>query len=197
MCIAILVSAPPARPYSWPRLLGEAGVLVGLTMMACAVAMFLVYTAFPSKADSGRILHRTAAIAGCLAPLVILLRQRSILAPLLAAFVVWSITPGGAAAQPPWKKFLTAFCASVLLQFGIAAALGEKSVLSSLTVGLAAAPILWRIRQERDAPPPRPASAMVLALLVAVFSLTPYLPLRFSSASVVSAQAAAAPPAFS
>jgi len=182
-CIATLATAPPAHPLTWPRLLAASATIVLLTSLTCAVAMFLTYVALP-KSDPGPAIRQTCATAACFGPFVILLQQTSMWAPLVAAFLVWTVLPTAVTPKPQWKKFIGALFAAVLFQIGAAAALGEESLISALTLGLAAAPILWRIRQERNLRGPfKPRLTIAIGLLLAILSLTHYLP--FSSGSAV------------
>ena len=137
--------------------------------------MFLTYIALP-RPRPGPIISRTSATAACFVPLLILLEQHSIWSPLAAAFLVWTILPSNVNPKPQWKKFIGALCAAVLLQIGAAAALGEESLISALTLGAASIPIFWRIRQERPLRGPfRPRIIMAIAAFLAVLSLTLYL----------------------
>jgi hypothetical protein len=145
--------------------------------------MFLTYAALTPALDPGPVILRTSAIAAGLAPLVILLQQRSLWATLAAAFIVWTLSPTQVTAKPQWEKFGVSFLAAVLLQLGIASALGEESRLSALALGIATAPILWRIRQERDLRGPGPKWTLAIALLLAIFSLTAYLPMQFGGSA--------------
>jgi hypothetical protein len=181
--VAILATAPPAHPYNWSRLLAASATVILLTTFVCAAAMFLAYVALPTTGISP-IIRRTSATAACCGPLVILLRQSSMWAPAIAAFLVWTIFPVNVNPKSQSKKFIVAFCAAVLLQIGVAAALGEESLISALALGVAAAPILWRIRQERALRGPfKPRFTIALATLVAILSLTRYLPVSFGSAT--------------
>jgi hypothetical protein len=181
--IAILATAPPGHFITWPSLLTASVFITILTSLTCAVAMFLTYVAIPAS-DPGRIIRRTSATAAGFGPLVILLQQRSMWTPLVAAFLIWSILPANVTPKPQWKKFIGALSAAVLLQIGAAAALGEESLISALALGSAAAPILWRIRQERTFRGPfQPRVTIAIAFLLAILSLTHYLP--FSSGSAV------------
>lgn len=173
--IAVLSTIPPRGPLTWPRLLLASAVPTMLAIAACAAAMFLAYVAFP-KPQPGPIISRTSATAACFVPLFILLEQNSLWAPIVAAFLVWTILPSNVDPKPQWKKFSGAFLAAVLLQFGAAAALGEESLISALTLGAASAPILWRIRQERPLRGPfRPRIIIAIAAFLAILSLTHYL----------------------
>jgi hypothetical protein len=170
--ISILSSAPPAHPYTWPRLLGAAAFITLLTTLTCAAAMFLTYVAFP-KPDPAPIIRYTSATAACFPALVILLQQRSMWVPIIVAFLIWTILPATVSPKPQWKKFAGSLFAAVLLQIGTAAALGEESLISALTLGLAAAPILWRIRQERNLRGPfRPRSTITIALILVILAST-------------------------
>jgi len=181
--IAILTTAPPAQPYTWPLLLAAAVFVTLLAPITCAFAMFLTYVALP-KTGIALIIRRTSATAACFPPLIVFLQQRSIWAPFVAAFLVWTILPAHVAPKVQWKKFVGALAASVLLQIGIVADLGEESLLSALAVGLAAAPFLWRIRQERTLRGPfKPAVTIAIAALLAILGLTHYLPFSSGSAS--------------
>ncbi len=132
--------------------------------------MFLTYVAFP-KPDPGPVIRRTSATAACFPALIILLQQRSMWAPTIVAFLIWTILPAAVVPKPQWKKFAVALSAAVLLQIGVAAALGEESLISALTLGLAAAPILWRIRQERSLRGPfRRESTIAIALILAILA---------------------------
>jgi hypothetical protein len=186
--VAILVTAPPGNPYHWPGLLAKSVLVILPTSLTCAAAMFLTYVALP-RPDPGPTILRTSAIAAGFAPLVVLLQQRSLWATIALAFIVWTLSPTNVTRQPQWKKFAGSFIAAVLLQLGVASALGEESRLCSLTLGIAFAPILWRIRQERDLRGPfGPKLTMTFALLLTIFSLTAYLPMQFGG----SAEAASA-----
>jgi hypothetical protein len=181
---AILVTAPPGHPYHWPALLLKSVIVILPTSLTCAIAMFLTYAALSPALDPGPTILRTSAIAAGLAPLVILLQQRSLWASIAAAFIVWTLSPTIVTAKPQWKKFAGAFIAAVLLQLGIALALGEESRLSALALGIASGPILWRIRQERDFRGPfGPKPTLVIALLLAIFGLTAYLPMQFGGSA--------------
>jgi hypothetical protein len=189
--VAILATAPPGRPYTWPRLIVASVFIVLETSLTCATTMFLAYVALPPKPNIGPIIRRMSAIAACFGPLVILLQHRSLLAPFVVAFIVWTISPTQVAPKPAWKKFAGAFVASALVQIGIAAELGKESLISALTLGLAAAPIVWRIRQERSIRGPfKPRSTVSIALLLAIVGLTHYLPIRLGSATPAYAQPA-------
>jgi hypothetical protein len=182
--VAILVTAPPGHPYHWPTLLAKSVIVILPTSLACALAMFLTYAALSPAPDPGPVILQTSAIAAGLAPLVILLQQRSLWATIVAAFVVWTLSPAHVTAVPQWKKFAGSFIAAVLLQLGIASALGEESRLSALAMGIAFAPILWRIRQERELRGPfGPKPTLAIALLLAIFSLTAYLPMQFGGSA--------------
>jgi len=103
--------------------------------------------------------------------------------PIIVAFLIWTILPTTVNPRPQWKKFAGSLFAAVLLQLGIAAALGEESLIAALTLGLAAAPILWRIRQERNLRGPfRPRSTIMIALILAILASTHYLPISSGSA---------------
>ncbi|HEV1286136.1 MAG TPA: hypothetical protein VNU44_12515 [Bryobacteraceae bacterium] len=182
--IAILVTAPPGHPYHWPALLARSVIVIVPTSLACAIAMFLTYAALSPALDPDPVILRTSAIAAGLAPLVILLQQRSLWATLAAAFIAWTLSPTQVTAKPQWEKFGVSFLAAVLLQLGIASALGEESRLSALAVGIATAPILWRIRQERDLRGPfGPKWTLAIAMLLAIFGLTAYLPMQFGGSA--------------
>jgi hypothetical protein len=182
--IAVLATAPPAQPFTWPRLLAASTTGILLTLLVCVISMFLTYAALPPKADVAIIVRRTSATAACFVPLVILLQQKSIWAPLVAAFLVWTILPPTVVPKPEWTKFTGSLAAAVLLQIGVAAALGEESLMSALAMGIATAPILWRIRQERDLRGPfKPRFTIAIATLLAMMSLTRYLPIQFGSAT--------------
>ena len=177
--IAILAFSP--HRYTWPRLILASAFIILLTSLSCAAAMFLTYVALP-KRDPGPVIARTTAAAAFFAPLVILLQQASIWAPLIAALLVWTLAPTTVTSKPQWKKFFGALLAAVLLQLGIAAALGDESIVATLALGLAAAPILWRIRQERPLRRPfRPRLTAAIALLLTILSLTHYLPVHYGS----------------
>jgi hypothetical protein len=181
--IAIVATAPPAHSIGWTHVLIASALITILTSLTCAVAMFLTYVAIPRR-EPGRIIRRTTATAAGFGPLVILLQQRSIWTPLVTAFLIWTVLPVKVTPQPQWKKFVGALFAALLLEIGAAAALGEESLISALTLGLAAAPILWRIRQERNFRGPfTPRVTIAIALLLAIMGLTHYLP--FSSGSSV------------
>ena len=180
--IAILSTIPPANPYTWPRLLTASAFVTLLAAVACAAAMFLTYVAFP-KRDPGSVIRRTSATAALFPALIILLQQRSMWAPTIVAFLIWTILPATVPPKSDWKKFAVALFAAVLLQIGAAAALGEESLISALTLGLAAAPILWRIRQERNLRGPfTPRSTIAIALILAILASTHYLPMSSGSA---------------
>jgi hypothetical protein len=191
--IAVLATAPPGHPYTWPRLIAASVFIVLETSLTCATTMFLLYVVLPPKPGVGPIIRRMAAIAACFGPLVILLQQSSLLAPLVAAFIVWTLSPTQVTPQPDWKKFIGALSASALLQVGIAAAMDKKFLISAFTLGLATAPFAWRIRQERTIRGPfKPRSTILIALLLAIVALTHYLPIRLGSAT--SAYEQPAPP---
>ncbi len=178
--VAILATAP--HSLTWPRLLAASVFIVLLTSLSCAIGMFLAYVVLPPIPDVGQIIRRTSATAALIAPLVILLQQSSLWAPVVAAFLVWTILPTQADPKPQWKKFAGSLGAATLLQIGIAAALGEESLVSALALGLAAAPILWRIRQERNLLGPfQPRATAAIALLIAILALTHYLPIHYGS----------------
>ena len=180
--IAILSTIPPANPYTWPRLLTASAFVTLLAAVACAAAMFLTYVAFP-KRDPGPVIRRTSATAACFPALIILLQQCSMWAATIVAFLIWTILPATVPPKSDWKKFAVALFAAVLLQIGAAAALGEESLISALTLGLAAAPILWRIRQERNLRGPfTPRSTIAIALILAILASTHYLPMSSGSA---------------
>ena len=144
--------------------------------------MFLTYVAFPGP-NAGPNIRRTSATAAFFPPLVILLQQASMWSPIIAAILVWTILPETVTSRPQWKKFIGSFAAAVLLQIGIAAWLGAESIIAALSLGLAAAPILWRIRQERSLRGPyRPRITTGIALFLTILSLTPYLPFNSGSA---------------
>jgi hypothetical protein len=173
--VAVFSTAPPGY-LTWTRLLFAAALIVLLTSGVCALAMFLTYVAFP-RPDPARNIRRTSATAAFFGPLVILLEQNSIWAPVVAALVVWTIVPAKVTPKPQWKKFSGALLAAVLLQIGVAAALGDESRIAALAMGAAAAPVLWRIRQERTLRGPfRPRTLIAIAALFAILSLTPFLP---------------------
>ncbi len=148
--VAILVTAPPGHPYHWPELLVKSLFVILPTSLTCAVAMFLTYALLSPFPNPGPVIRETSAIAAGFAPLVIFLQQRSFWATGAAIFIVWTLSPAHVAARPPWSRFAGAFTAAVLLQFGVAYALGDESRLAALALGIASAPIFWRIRQERD-----------------------------------------------
>jgi hypothetical protein len=182
--VAILVTAPPGHPYNWPALLAKSVIVILPTSLACAVAMFLTYALLPPAPDPGAAIRTTSAIAAGFAPLVILLQQRSLWATIAAAFIVWTLAPPLVEPKPQWKKFAGSLLAAVLLQLGIASALGEESRLAALAFGIAAGPILWRIRQERDIRGPfGPKPTLAIALLLAIFGLTAYLPIHFGGSA--------------
>jgi hypothetical protein len=182
-CIAILSTTAPRLPYTWPRLLLASAILTLLTIAACAAAMFLTYIALP-KPCPGPIISRTSATAACFVPLLILLEQNSLWAPIAAAFLIWTILPPNVNPKPQWKKFSGAMLAAVLLQIAVAAALGEQPLIAALTLGFASAPVLWRIRQERPLRGPfRPRITITIAALLAILSLTHYLPSGNSATS--------------
>lgn len=173
--IAVLITVPPRDPYTWPRLLLASAVLTILAAAACATAMFLTYVAFP-KPKPGPIISRTSAAASCFVPLLILLEQNSLWAPIVAAFLIWTLLPAHVNPKPQWKKFGGAILAAILLQIAAVAALGEESLISALSLGAASAPILWRIRQERPLRGPfRPRIIVAIAAFLAILSLTHYL----------------------
>jgi hypothetical protein len=181
--VSVLTSAPPARPYSWPGLLAASFISVTFAFLACVLAMRLAYAVMPGKPEG--IVVRISAIATCFAPLVILLRQRSILASLLAAFLVWTIAVlvfTGSVDNAPWKKFAGSLGVAILLQLGIAAALGEQSLIAVLALGLAAAPLTWRVLQERSLRGPSSRVTVSIALLLMTLGLTHYLPVHFGFA---------------
>jgi hypothetical protein len=178
--IAVLATAPPAHSYNWPRLLGASAFIVILTTAVCAIAMALTYVVLAPKPDVGQAIRRTSATAAGFGPFVILLQQRSLWAPAVAAFLVWTILPARVDSKPHQTKFAGSITAAVLLQIGAAALLGEESIIAALAFGLAAAPILWRIRQERSLRGPfRPRAIIAIAALLAILSLTPYLPVKY------------------
>jgi hypothetical protein len=177
---AILATTP--HSLTWPRLLAASAFIVFLASLSCAVAMFLTCAALPPIPGVGQMIRRTSATAALLAPVVILLQQNSLWAPATAAFLVWTILPTQADPKPQWKKFAGSLCAATLLQIGIAAALGDESLISALALGSAAAPILWRIRQERNLRGPfQPRATAAIALLLAILGLTHYLPVHYGS----------------
>ncbi len=140
--------------------------------------MFITYVVLPPT-EAAPTIRRTCATAACFPPLIILLQQTSIWAPLVAAFLVWTLLPAQVSPKSQWKKFAGALIAAVLLQIGIAAALGEVPVIPALVLGAAAAPILWRIRQERNLRGPfRPRITIAIAVMLAILSLTHYLPVN-------------------
>jgi len=172
--VAILATAP--HSLTWPRLLAASAFIVSLTSAVCAFTMFLTYVALPTR-NPGPIIRRTSATAACFGPLIIFLQQTSMWAPIVAAFLMWTILPANVAPKPQWKRFIGAFCAAVLLQIGLASAIGHESIISALTLGLATAPILWRIRQERPLRGPfKPRAIIAIAALLAITALTHYLP---------------------
>jgi hypothetical protein len=180
--IAIVATGPPAHSITWTRVLTASTFITILTSVTCATAMFLTHVAIP-RPDPGPIIHRTSATAASFGPLVILLQQRSMWAPLVTAFVIWTILPPNVTPKPQWNKFIGALFAALLLQIGAAAVLGEEFLISALALGLASAPILWRIRQERNFRGPfAPRVTIAVALLLAILSLTHYLPFRYGSA---------------
>lgn len=182
--VAILVSAPPGHPYHWPALLAKSVIVILPTSLACAIAMVLTYAALSPAPNPGPVILRTSAVAAGLAPLVILLQQGSPWATVAAAFIVWAASPTKVAPKPQWNKFAGSFLAAVLLQLGIASAIGEESRLSALTLGIAFAPIFWRIRQERDLRGPfGPKPTLAIALLLTIFGLTAYLPMQFGGSA--------------
>lgn len=141
--------------------------------------MFLLYVATP-RPDPGPIIRRTSATAALFVPLIFLLQQDSMWAPAVTALSIWTVLPTQVDPKPHWKKFIGALCAALLLQIGMGAALGEESLISALTLGLAAAPILWRIRQERNLRGAfKPRLTAAIAALLAVLSLTHYLPVHY------------------
>lgn len=181
---AVLATAPPAHPYTWPRLLAASAFIVIVTSAVCAVAMFLTCAALSPLPNIGKIISRTSATAAGFGPLVILLQQRSVWAPAVAAFLVWTIFPVTVNPKPHWTKFIGSIAAAVLLQIGAVAAIGEEPIIATLALGLAAAPILWRIRQERNLRGPfRPRATIAIAALLAILSLTHYLPISSGSAA--------------
>lgn len=181
--VSVLTSAPPARPYSWPGLLAASSISVTFAFLACALTIRLVYTLM-ARTPSG-VVVRVSAIASCFAPLAVLLRQRSTVAPLLAAFLVWAISMlvfTGSVDNVPGKKFAGSLGAAILLQIGIAAALGDESLIAALALGLAAAPLAWRILQERNLRGPSSGVTVSIALLLMTLGLTRYLPVHFGFA---------------
>jgi hypothetical protein len=176
--ITILATAP--HQLTWPRLLLAAIFITTLATTTCAATMFLTYVMLPKTEAT---FQRTCATAACIPALVILLQQTSMWAPFVAAFLVWTILPAQVNPKPQWKKFAVALTAAVLLQIGIASALADESLISAIAIGFAAAPILWRIRQERSLRGPfRPRITMAIATLFAILALTHYLPLNSGSA---------------
>jgi hypothetical protein len=167
------------RWFPWPALIASSILFVATVFAVCAAAMF-VLSGFKRSVPN---LLRTSVAAACLAPLEVFLHQDSIWAPVVAAFLVWNVIVlvdmGGA--KKAWVKFAGSFGAAVLLQVGIAAAIADQVPASALAIGLVAAPIAWRIRQERPVKTLKPLLTAVLALLMTVLSLTYYLPVRFAS----------------
>jgi len=179
--VAILATAPPGR-LTWTRLMFSSLAITLSVAFTCAATMFLTYVVLPARPAVGPIIRRTSAASACIAPFVILLQQHSLLAPLLAAFIVWTLFPPQVASKQQWKKFAGSILAAVLLQIAIASWLGDESRLAALAFGLAAAPILWRIRQERNFRGAfQPKWTFAIALLLAIIGLTEYLPKRFSA----------------
>jgi hypothetical protein len=175
-CVTILASARSSH-LTWPRLLIASAFLILVASLTAAVATFLTYAVVPPQPDPGKTIRRTSATAACLAPLIIFLQLHSMWAPIVAAFLVWTLLPAHVDPKPQWKKFAGALAAAVLLQIGAAAWLGEESIISALTIGAAVAPILWRIRQERILRGPfQPRLTAAVALLLTILGLTYYLP---------------------
>jgi uncharacterized membrane protein YccC len=104
----------------WPSIFGAAIVSIVGTYVACALAMVLTYAALPPTPETKLVLLRTCAIAACLAPLSLLLVQRSLWSPFLGAFIVWSLLQTPRTPKPYWIKFAISLAASALLQFGLA-----------------------------------------------------------------------------
>ncbi len=174
---ATLATMPPGHAYHWPELLAKSAIPIPITVSTCAVTMFLAYVGLPPHPDPGSIIRRTCASAAILAPLLILLQQGSLLSPFVAAFFTWTLLPARVSAKLAWQKFAGAFLASLLLQVGVAAEIAEQSRLAALTLGLAAAPVIWRYRQERFFRGPfQPKWIIALAWLLAILGMTAYLP---------------------
>src|SRR5580698_8280997 len=102
--IATLSTTLPGHFLTWRRLLIAAALITILTSLTCAVAMFVTYVAVP-RPDPGPIIRRTSATAAGFGPLIILLRQHSMWAPLVTAFLIWTILPAIVTPKPQWKKF--------------------------------------------------------------------------------------------
>lgn len=182
--VAILATAPPGHPYHWPELLAKSLFVILPPSLACASAMFLTYALLSPFPDPGPVIRQTSAIAAGFAPLVIFLQQRSFWATFAALFMVWTLSPPYVAGRPQWRKFAGSLTAAVLLQLGIASALGDESRLAALALGIASAPILWRIRQERELRGPfGPKPTLAIAMLLAIFGLTAYLPMQFGGSA--------------
>lgn len=182
--VAILATAPPGHPYHWPELLAKSVFVIIPTLLTCSVAMFFTYAALSPHPDPGAVIRQTSVVAAGFAPLVIFLQQRSLWAMFAVIFIVWTLSPAQVAAKPQWIKFAGSLAAAVLLQLGITSALADESRLAALALGIASAPILWRIRQERDLRGPfGPKPTLAIAMLLAIFSLTAYLPMQFGGSA--------------
>ena len=185
--VAILITAPPGTSLSLARASGQirhrhSADVPRLRRRDVSHLRRAVSRARPGSGHPPNLSHRRRKWLP--APLVILLQQRSLWATVAAAFIVWTLSPTHVNPKPQWKKFAGSFLAAVLLQLGIASALGEESRLSALALGIAAAPILWRIRQERDIRGPfGPKPTLAIALLLAIFGLTAYLPMQFGGSA--------------
>ena len=178
--IAILASAP--HSLTWPSLLAKSVLTILLTSLSCAMAMFLTYVALSPKPGVAQIISRTSATAAFFVPLIFLLQQTSLWSPVIAALLVWTLLPAKVAPKPYGVKFLGAIIAAVLLQIGFAAWLGDEPIISAIAIGIAAAPVLWRIRQERNLRGPfNPRLTGAIALLLTILALTHYLPVRYGS----------------
>lgn len=174
--VATLATAPPGHSYSLPRLLFTSVLIILATSLTCAVVMFLTYAFLPPQPDAGPVIRRTSATSAGFAPLVILLQQSSIWAPAVAAFFVWCMLPSKVDPKPQWKKFIGALVASIFLQIGTAASFERQLIVATLALGIAAAPLAWRIRQERPLGGPfQPRTTIAIALLLVIFSKTHYL----------------------
>jgi len=180
-CVAVL-ARPTLRPRSLPwNVLPPLAVFYVLTvLLASAAALIVIYFILARPAGFYQVALRTATAAVWLAPLSLLLYWRSLWATLAVLALVASLAGLWNTFEGDIRRFVSALGVSTCLQLALVAAMMNYPRVAALVAGVSAAALLW-LRPEREPKPftlPRAMPRLVLAMILTLLALAPYLKLN-------------------
>ena len=159
------------RIFTLPEIVFNVAMFIPLLIALAVGIATVLHVILTGRRIDFAVLKRTAAAAASCAPVAILLRNHSWIAPLGVALLVSSLllflkrrtgTPRARLASASWI--------SLLVQVGVAAMAMDQTFIGSILLGSGAAPAVWRASQEGLWARPRAATLALAAAVVMMFA---------------------------